>query len=187
MQLLWINLLSDVFPALALSVEPPEPDVLMRPPRDPAAPIVGRRELLRYGFEGTLMTLSGLTSYGYGVMRYGPGPQAGTLAFNSLVGAQLLHAYSCRSEHFSIFHGGQARNPWLHLAVGGSVALQALTLIVPPLRSLFGTVPVGPLDLAVCAAGAALPLFVSEATKGVGAPRRRTAPMRAPLHRILSS
>jgi Ca2+-transporting ATPase len=177
MQLLWINLLTDVFPALALSVEPPEPDVLLRPPRDPAEPIIGRRELLRYGFEGGVMTLGGLAGYGYGVMRYGPGPRASTLAFNSLVAAQLLHAYSCRSDRFSIFdRGGRAPNHWLHLAVGGSAALQALTLVVPGLRGLLGTAPVSPVDLAVVAAGAAVPFLISEATKGLVAPDQPGAP-----------
>jgi Ca2+-transporting ATPase len=179
MQLLWINLLTDVFPALALAVEPPEPDVLLHPPRDPARPIIGRRELLRYGFEGGVMTLGGLAGYSYGVMRYGPGPQASTLAFNSLVAGQLLHAYSCRSEHVSIFHRAErAPNRWLHLAVGGSAALQALTLIVPGLRRLLGTAPVGPVDLAVSAAGAAIPFLISEATKGLLAPDGPGTPRR---------
>jgi Ca2+-transporting ATPase len=178
LQLLWINLLTDIFPALALSLEPPDPDVLLRPPRDPTEPIVGRRELLRWGFEGGLMTLGGLAAYGYGLMRYGPGPRAGTLAFNSLVAAQLLHAYSCRSERFSIFNrGGRAPNRWLHLAAGGSAALQALTLLVPGLRGLLRTAPVGPTDLLVCAAGAAVPFVISEATKGAGA-SGRPAPLR---------
>ena len=85
--------------------------------------------------------------------------------------------YSCRSEHVSIFHrAGRAPNRWLHLAVGGSAALQALTLIVPVLRRLLGTAPVGPLDLAVTAAGAAIPFLVSEATKGLLAPDRSRAP-----------
>jgi Ca2+-transporting ATPase len=178
LQLLWINLLTDVFPALALSVEPPDPDVLERPPRDPAQPIVGRRELLRYGLEGGLMTLGSLSAYGYALMRYGPGPRAGTLAFNTLVAAQLLHAYSCRSERFGIFdRGGRSPNRWLHLAAGGSAALQASTLLVPGLRRLLGTAPVGPMDLLVCAAGAVMPFVVSEATKGAGAPER-PAPLR---------
>jgi Ca2+-transporting ATPase len=176
MQLLWINLLTDVFPALALSVEPPEPDVLLRPPRDPTEPIIGRRELKRYGFEAGLMTLGSLSAYGYGVMRYGLGPRAGTLAFNSLVAAQLLHAHSCRSDRFSIFHrGGRPPNRWLHLAAGGSAALQALTLIVPGLRTLLGTAAVSPLDLAVAAAGAAAPFLLSEVTKDRGARHRRAA------------
>jgi Ca2+-transporting ATPase len=173
MQLLWINLLTDVFPALALAVEPPEPDVLLRPPRDPAQPIIGRRELLRYGFEAGVMTLGSLATYGFGVMRYGLGPQAGALAFNTLVGAQLLHAYSCRSDHFSVFHrGGRAPNRWLHLAAGSSATLQALTPFVPGLRSLLGTAAVGPIGLAVSAAGATVPFLISEATKGLLAPDR---------------
>jgi Ca2+-transporting ATPase len=165
LQLLWINLLTDVAPALALAVEPAEPDVLQRPPRDPQQPIIGRAQLLRYGLESAAIAAGTMLAYGYGWLRYGPGPRSGSLAFNALTLAQLLHAYSCRSSRFGVFRrGGQRPNRRLDLAVGGSALLQAAT-VLPPLRGLLGTASPAPLDLAVVAAGAGLPFLINEAGK----------------------
>ena len=103
MQLLWINLVTDIFPALALAVEPPAPDILSRPPRDPSEPIIGSSDFKRYGFESLAITAGTMASYGYAIARYGIGPRAGSTAFMTLTLAQLLHAYSCRSDRNSIF------------------------------------------------------------------------------------
>ena len=97
MQLLWINLMSDIFPGLALALEEPEPDVMSRPPRDPHEPVIRAGDFKRLAFEGGVMTAGALAAYGYGVWRHGLGPAAGTMAFQSLTLAQLLHAVSCRS------------------------------------------------------------------------------------------
>ena len=105
-QLLWINLVTDIFPELALSVELPEADVMSRPPRDPQAPMFSRTDLQRIGVEGALLTAATLTAYGIGLTRYGVGPRASTLAFMTITVAQLLHALSCRSERHSIFEPG---------------------------------------------------------------------------------
>ncbi len=165
MQLLWINLLTDVFPALALSVEPVEPDLLLRPPRDPQAPIVSMADLKRYGQESLTVSAATMASYGLAVSRYGIGPQSSTIAFMNLTMAQLLHAYSCRSEN-RIF-GGQRlpANPYLNLAVGGSVGLQLLSVLSPALRGLLGTAPLGLVDWLTVTGGAILPFVVNEATK----------------------
>ncbi len=74
MQLLWINLVTDIFPALALAVEPPEPDILSRPPRDPREPILRPADFKRYGFEAFAITAGSMCSYGYAVARYGSRP-----------------------------------------------------------------------------------------------------------------
>lgn len=166
MQLLWINLLTDVFPALALSVEPPEPDVLRQPPRDPHQPIISQADLKRYGLESLNITASVMASYGYGILRYGLGPQANTLAFMTLTQAQLLHSYSCRSETHGIFSEDKLpSNRYLDLAAGGSLLLQILTVLVPGLRALLGTTPVGPVDVLAIAGGAVLPFIMNEARK----------------------
>ncbi|MBI5444261.1 MAG: cation-transporting P-type ATPase [Deltaproteobacteria bacterium] len=165
-QLLWINLVTDVFPGLALALEPPEPDVLDRPPRDPKQPIMGKGDLLRIGFESLVLSGGALAAYGIGLARYGRGPKAGSLAFTTLTSGQLLHALSCRSEDKRLFARSSLRpNPYLRWAMAGSLALQAATLAVPGLRSLLGLAPLGLADLAIVAAGAVGPLLVNEATK----------------------
>ncbi len=176
MQLLWINLITDIFPGLALSLEPADPDLMHRPPRDPAEPVVRREDLGRMALESGVISLGALAAYGFGLARYGQGVQAGTLAFNTLTLAQLLHSLSCRSETPVLF--GTHRlpaNDYLDLALGGSLALQAVAMALPPLRALLGTAVPGLADLAVIGAGAVLPLLVNEASKSVrgtgGAPK----------------
>ncbi|MCU0574722.1 MAG: cation-transporting P-type ATPase [Syntrophobacteraceae bacterium] len=170
MQLLWINLLSDIFPGLALAMEEPEKDILDRPPRPPEEPIVKGSDFKRLTFEASTLSLGAMAAYGYGIMRYGTGVNAGTLAFHSLTSAQLLHALSCRSEKHSFLRGDRLpSNPYLGMALGGSFALQLLTVFVPGLRGLLGLTPIGLMDGAVIAATAALPLLVNESTKAVGA------------------
>ena len=96
MQLLWINLVTDIFPGLALAQEPAEDGVLSRPPRDPAEPIIGNEDLATMIRESAVMTGGTLASYLYGLWRYGPGPQASTLALSTIVGGELAHALACR-------------------------------------------------------------------------------------------
>ena len=166
MQLLWINLVTDIFPALALAVEPPEPDILSRPPRDPQEPILRPADFKRYGFESLAITAGSMCSYGYAVARYGIGPQANSAAFMTLTTAQLLHAFSCRSDRHSIFSRTPLQpNPYLKLALAGTGALQLAAVAVPGLRSLLGTTLPSPMDMAMIAAGSGLPFLMNEATK----------------------
>ncbi|MCF7990794.1 MAG: cation-transporting P-type ATPase [Thiohalocapsa sp.] len=172
MQLLWINLLSDIVPGLALAVEPAEPDVMARPPRDPDEPIVTGRALLRMGRESMVITGGALASLGYGLWRYGPGAVSGTLAFQTLTTAQLLHALGCRSEERVLWGERRPANPYLSAAVGGALGLQMSTLAVPALRRLLGTSRLGPVDLGVVVVTACVPLLVNEALKPAEAMRR---------------
>jgi Ca2+-transporting ATPase len=165
-QFLWINLISDIFPGLALALEAPEPDILERPPRDPQRPIFTGADFKRMAFESGAITAGALAAYGYGTMRYGLGAQTSTLAFHSLTTGQLLHAISCRSEAHSIFNSEKLPpNRFLTMALGGSLCMQFLTMVVPGLRSLLGLAPVGLLDGLVISGSALLPLVVNEATK----------------------
>ena len=166
MQLLWINLVTDIFPGLALSMEPAEPDIMQRPPRDPKEEIIRREDMYRMVRESAIITASSLASYAYGALRYGPGAQANTLLFNTLTTAQLLHAYSTRSEHYSIFSKDRLpRNKTLDLAAGGSLALQVLAMTVPGLRNFLGSTPISLLDMLVIGGGACAPFFVNESIK----------------------
>ncbi|MGB8990991.1 MAG: HAD-IC family P-type ATPase [Desulfobaccales bacterium] len=165
-QFLWINLISDIFPGLALAMEAPEPDILDRPPRDPARPIFTASDFKQMAVESGAITAGALGAYGYGMMCYGLGAQTSTLAFHSLTTGQLLHAISCRSETHSIFSSEKLpANRYLTLALGGSLFLQFLTMVVPGLRNLLGLAPVSLLDGMVISGSALLPLLVNEATK----------------------
>lgn len=166
MQLLWINLMSDIFPGLALALEPPEPDVMSRPPRDPREPIIKAADFKRLSFESAVLSAGALGAYGYGIMRYGRGPAASTMAFMSLTVGQLLHSISCRSERHSILdRGNLPPNQYLNAALGGSLALQVLAAVVPGIRGLLGIAPLGLIDYAVAGGAAAIPLLVNETTK----------------------
>jgi Ca2+-transporting ATPase len=181
MQLLWINLVSDIAPGLALALEAPEPDVLSRPPRKPGEPIISKNDFKRIAFESAALSAGTMGAYGYGIMLYGMGPRAGTMAFMGLTLGQILHALSCRSEKFSIYDrvGANGRPPlppnrYLDTAIAGSLALQGLAIAVPGLRSLLGLAPIGLLDWLVVGGAAVTPLLVNEATKGMGTMRQKT-------------
>ena len=166
MQLLWINLMSDIAPGLALALEPPEPDVLSRPPRNPDDPIIKSSDFKRITFESTTLSAGALGAYGYGIMRYGMGQRASTMAFMGLTTGQILHAISCRSEKHSIFDKEKLPpNKYLDVALGGSFALQVLSMAVPGLRSLLGIAPINIIDGIVIGGSAVVPLLVNESTK----------------------
>ncbi|MFB2768818.1 HAD-IC family P-type ATPase [Pelatocladus sp. BLCC-F211] len=167
-QLLWLNLVTDIFPGLSLALEAPEPDVLSQPPRNPDEPIVKNSDFGRIAFEAGTISLSTLAAYGYGISKYGISPQASTIAFMSLTSAQLLHTISCRSEHHSIFNQEKLpNNPYLNAAIIGSFAIQLLAIAVPPLRSLLKITPISIMDGFVIGGSALLPLLVNESTKNI--------------------
>ncbi len=172
MQLLWINLVGDVLPALGLAFEPPEPDLMLRPSNRDVG-IVGRRDLARLGAEGGLMAAGSLAALGWGTLRHGAGPEARTMAFVSLVTAQLLHTLSARSEHHGLLSRGpsalQPNRPLLGLLLA-SMALQAAGLLVPGVRGVLGVVRLAPLDLAATAAAGLLPYVANEALKAARQP-----------------
>jgi Ca2+-transporting ATPase len=169
MQLLWINLISDIFPGLALALELPEPDVLSYPPRDPEEPIIRKQDFKRIFLESSVLSAGTLGIYGYGLARYGQGPQANTLAFMTLSCSQLLHAYSCRSESHSLFSSEKLpSNRLLNLAIVGSLVVQAGTLIIPGMRGLLGLRPLTPFEGLLVGGASFLPLLINESTKAPG-------------------
>jgi Ca2+-transporting ATPase len=166
MQLLWINLVTDIFPGLALAMEPAEKDTMQRPPRDPDEAVIAGRDLKRMIFESGIIGVGTMGAYLYGMKRYGIGPAAATLAFNTLVYNELAHSISSRSPHRHVF-GGEKLAPNRHLtkAVLGMSALQILVSVVPGARGLLGTTPLNIGDLLAIAAGVLGPLIVNESTK----------------------
>lgn len=167
MQLLWLNLVSDIFPGLALAMEPPEPEILNRSPRDPDQPIIKRSDFERIALESGVISASALTAYSYGLVKYGQQPQASTILFMSLTLGQVLHTVSCRSETHSIFDREKLPpNPYVDGAIVGSAGLQLLPLFIPGLGNILQLAPLDPLDWLVIASCAGLPLVINESTKG---------------------
>ena len=167
MQLLWINLVTDIFPGLALSMEPAEKDIMVHPPRDSEDVIIGGKDLKKMTIESGVIGIGTMAAYVYGLKRYGPGAAASTLAFNSLTLNELAHAYSARSEHRHVFNGNSdlPPNPHLNKAILGMAGLQAIVSIMPGFRRLLGTAPMGVMDLLVVLGSVLLPLAVNEASK----------------------
>ncbi|MBF0473113.1 MAG: cation-transporting P-type ATPase, partial [Nitrospirae bacterium] len=166
MQLLWINLITDVFPALALALEPPEPDTMKQPPRDRNSQLVGNKDLMKMLRESSVISAGGLAAYGYGLAKYGAGANAGTMSFMGLGLAQLLHSLSCRSERPVIFNNDERpTNKYLNAAVGGSILMQLLCPFIPGLRGLLGLSPITLMDGLVIGASAVAPLIINEGLK----------------------
>jgi Ca2+-transporting ATPase len=167
-QLLWINLITDILPGLALALEPPERDVLKQPPRDPQERIIGKADALRLVRESLTLTAGTLGVYGYSLWRHGGlSPGAGTNAFMTLTLAQLLHAVCCRSERSSVFDADRPPNRYLNYSLAGSMALQVAAAYIPPLRALLRLAPIGPADWLAIAAGATAPFLVNEGFKRI--------------------
>ncbi len=174
MQLLWINLISDIFPGLSLSMEPQDPDVLDRPPRDPDDPLFSTSDYLTMSRESGVITANAMGAYTFGLLRYGPGLHAGSLAFHTLTLSQLLHAYSCRSEtRAGSKSGRQPSNPWVHAAVGGSIGLHLLTMFLPGLRGFLNLTPLRLADLGVIAGSTLASFGLNEVFKSTRKPGRQ--------------
>ncbi|MEL6247005.1 MAG: HAD-IC family P-type ATPase [Cyanobacteria bacterium J06648_16] len=166
MELLWLNLVTDVFPGLGLALEPPEPNVLEQPPRDPNAPILKSADFGQIVLESVVISLLAMGAYSYALLRHGQTRQASTVLFMSLTISQILHTWSCRSETHSLFtRQPLPRNPYVEAAVIGSLGLQLLPILVPPLRNLLQLALLDPVDWAVVFGSALLSLLVNESTK----------------------
>ncbi len=141
-QILWINLVTDALPALALAVEQPEPDIMSRPPRPPRDRVISRTRGLLILYHGLLIAAVSTIAF---LVISGPGnarlPEARTAAFCTIAYAQLVFAFACRSHRYTLPQLGAFTNRWLLLAILTSTLLQTAVVLVPFLQPLFKTVP----------------------------------------------
>ena len=170
-QILWINLLTDTAPALALGVDPPPDDVMSRPPRKLTDRIIDGQMWIGIIWVGSVMaavTLLALDLRLPGGIVGGQGSggivEARTMAFTTLVLAQLFNCFNARSDRVSAFHG-LFTNPLLWGAVATSLALQIAVVQVPFLNRAFETAPLALSDWLVCAVLASVVLWADEAKK----------------------
>ncbi|HEU0298702.1 MAG TPA: HAD-IC family P-type ATPase [Longimicrobium sp.] len=164
LQILWMNIVTDTFPALALAVEPGERGVMRRPPRDPHAAILSRGFLLGVGFYGAMMTAATLVAFLWG-LRTGDAARAMTLSFTTLGLAQILHLGNARSRGAVLGLRAATANVFALAAVALTVGLQLLALYLPPLQRLLGLVPPGLAEWMVVLPLAAAPAMVGQGIK----------------------
>jgi len=155
LQILWMNLVTDGLPALALAVEPAEPNVMYRPPHHPGESIFARGlglYMIRIGIVLSIIAITLMVwSYHYTVATYGPDDQRWkTMVFTTLCLAQMGHAMAIRSNSRLTIELNPFSNPFLLIAVGLTTILQLLLIYVAPLRNFFGTHYLTLTELGVC-------------------------------------
>jgi Ca2+-transporting ATPase len=183
-QILWINLLTDAAPALAVGIDPPDARRMGRPPRSRTARVVDGPMWVSIALNGTAMALATLFVLDLelpGGLVEGASSEhvARTMAFTTLVLAQLFNVFNARSDHRSAFLG-LFSNAWLWGAVALSALLQVAVVYLPFLNTAFGTEPLSAAQWGVTIAAASVVLWVSEIRKLLARPRVGLTTRRAP-------
>jgi Ca2+-transporting ATPase len=180
LQILWMNLVTDGIPALALAVEPGDPTIMRQPPHDPQESIFARglgRYMLRIGVVFAVITIVMMAiAYQYTRMPAAPGLEAErwqTMVFTTLCLAQMGHAVAVRSD-LPTLKTPVRTNPWLWLSVLVTILLQMALVYVPPLQQFFGTHSLSIADMEICI-GFSLLFFVYLEAEKVWRGRRRRA------------
>jgi Ca2+-transporting ATPase len=164
-QLLWVNLVTDSVPSLALAVDPPSIDVLSQPPRDPKENVIDRESLLRLAIVAPAMAVATLAAFFVG--SESGIHEAQTMAFVTLAVSQLYNAINVRSARKSVFALSPFTNKSLLYAVVFALALQAAPLYIPALRVVFDTVSIDVVDWAIALGLGSLVLWTEELRKMV--------------------
>ncbi len=173
LQILWMNLVTDGLPALALAVEPPEPDVMRQPPISPRENIFARGlgwYMIRIGIVFAILSIV-LMVWAYDYTQSGGGDPGlnperwKTMVFTTLCLAQMGHALAVRSDTRLTFELNPFSNPYVLAAVSLTTVLQLMLVYVEPLRNFFGTYLLSPTELAICFGFSALMFVWIEAEK----------------------
>ncbi|PXZ21366.1 ATPase [Lactobacillus helveticus] len=168
-QLLFINLVTDSLPALAIGVEPGAPDILDRKPRDPKVGILNKSLVTKVGLQGLIIAVGVITAFMIG--RQTSPAVACTMAFSTLTFARLLHGFNCRSQH-SIFKIGFKKNWYSLAAFAVGTLLLALILFVPALHGLFAVTPLTGNQLLWIIGSALAPTILIQIVKVISEQRR---------------
>ncbi|MFR2561897.1 MAG: cation transporting ATPase C-terminal domain-containing protein [Anaeromassilibacillus sp.] len=188
-QLLWVNLVTDSLPALALGVEPIDRDIMERKPVKPTQSIFAGGMGYNILVEGCLIGAMSLLAYSIGRIFFDIDPASPvigrTMAFAVLSFSQVVHTFNMRSSQ-SVFRAGIFRNKKLVLAAVVCVVLQLSVIVIPPLAQIFKTVALVPQQWLIVTALAFVPLVVVELEKAVGRAAEKRNERRRPkgiLHR----
>jgi Ca2+-transporting ATPase len=141
-QLLWINLLTDGLPAVALAVDPTDPDVMTRKPRGPKEHTIDGKMISTVALVGSVIAAGVLWLFWHSLQNGASMDKARSIAFTAFVVFEMFNVFNTRSDRDS-FVKGLFSNKWLLVAVAGSIALQLAILYIPNLSRLFGVAPLG--------------------------------------------
>ncbi len=173
-QLLWLNLVTDGAPALALGTERGDPDIMTQPPRPPRENIING--FMRIGILVQTIAITSVTLGAYYIGRV-TDPQhyayAETMAFVTLSCSELLRAYTARSEYYPIMKVGLFSNKWMNIAVFSSLVLILAVVYVPGLNTVFDTLPLGWAQWAEIIPLLLIPSIAAEATKFFFSPEKK--------------
>jgi P-type Ca2+ transporter type 2C len=169
LQLLWLNMVTDTFPALALAMEPGDPDVMHRPPRDPEEAILSRGFLTSVLGYGLVITASTLAAFIWALDH--AAERASTMAFMTLALAQIGHLGNARSTGPVVRPERATANPYALAGVAVSVALQLAAVTVEPLARILRVVPLQATDWLVVVCLASVPAVIGQALKLLRASR----------------
>jgi Ca2+-transporting ATPase len=173
-QLLWLNLITDGAPALALGTEKGDPDIMRQAPRPPAESIINK--YMRVGIVIQTLAIAGATLGAYYIGRFSDPVHiefAETMAFVTLSCSELLRAYTARSEYYPLLKVGFFSNKWMNMAVVSSLALIMVVVYVPFLNTIFNTLPLGWTQWAEILPLFLIPSAAAELTKFFFSPERK--------------
>ncbi len=174
-QLLWLNLVTDSLPALALGMEPVEKGVMKQKPRDPNVSIFANGFAVSMVFYGVLVAIVTLVAYWLGEYVLSDPALADktacTMAFATLVFCELTRAFAVRSEKQSIFKIGLFSNKTMNIAFVVGLVLQLAVLLIPPFQMIFEVTSLTAVEWVVVVVLALIPLIVSEITKAISRAR----------------
>ena len=167
-QLLWLNLVTDSFPALALGMEEGEEDIMRLKPKDPDSPLVDRQMMVDIVVQSIAIGMTSLLAYTWALKAF-PNDliKARTVTFATLIMAELLRAYSSRSERHLLFEIGILSNKTMLYATSLSFSLLLAVIYIPFLQPVFHTVSLGLLDWTIIMTFAFFPLIISELYKSL--------------------
>jgi len=166
-QILWVNLVTDGLPAVALGVDPPDPDLMQRPPRDPNESVFTFRvkRLIAFG----AITMAFFTAPIFLSKLVLGERMARTIIFTLIVMFEMFNAFNCRSERHSLLKVGFTKNRFLLVAVASSILLQLAVIYIPFLQVIFETAPLGVYDWALVILLSATVILTVEASKRLNA------------------
>jgi len=164
-QLLFVNLLTDAFPAFALGMEGKEKGVMLRKPRDPKEAIINKSMMHSVGIRAIFVTISALGAFMYGFYYLGNYMVAMSMCFFTLVAVELLVVYPSKSDAFMGLSGKLFGNKFLNVSMLLSFSILVAVMYVPVLNDLFTTVPLSASQMLVCLGMCLVSVFGFEVSK----------------------